>query len=80
MFSMPEPLKEMKNPQISVKLCVLSFPFSNASVERVLSQLILIIAEHESLLALLTTNLTLKQKGDHQAAKFKPPRYMLRLY
>lgn len=74
-------------PSLSKVLCILlSFPFSNAAVERIFSQLKLIKTEHrtalkhESLVGLLTTKLALSQKGIHQAAKLDPPRDMIRLH
>lgn len=76
-----------KFSNLSKVLCILlSFPFSNASVERIFSQLKLIKTEHrtalkhESLVGLLTTKLALNQKGIHQAATLDPPKDMIRLH
>lgn len=78
---------DLKFPNLSKIICILlSFPFSNASVERIFSQLKLIKTEHrtalkhESLLGLLTTKLAFQQKGNHQAANLDPQKDMLSLY
>ncbi|CAB4003218.1 zinc finger MYM-type 1-like [Paramuricea clavata] len=68
---------------------VLSLPYSNAAVERVFSQLKLIKTDHraslkrESLLALLTTKMTLLKSNPPQTLRtvtFEPKKEMLTLY
>jgi hypothetical protein len=67
---------------------VLSLPYSNAAVERVFSQLKLIKTDHraslkrESLLALLTTKMTLLKSNPPQTLRtvtFEPKKEMLTL-
>ena len=74
-------------PNITKVVAVLfSFPYSNAAVERIFSQLKLIKNDHrsalkqESLLALITTKLTYQQKGKNQAASLDPPNSMMKLH
>ena len=76
-----------KNPNLSKVVAVLfSLPFSNASVERVFSQLKLIKSDHraalkqESLIGLMMTKLTFQDKGPGQAAKLDPPQKMIKLH
>ena len=66
------------NPNfVKVKAVVLSFPFSNAAVERRFSQLSLIKSKHtaslkrESLLALLQSKTFFIDRGSGQAAKYE---------
>ena len=77
-------------PNLTKVISVLfSFPISNASVERVFSQLKLIKSDHraslkhESLLCLMTSKLWLQQKGvyvDNVAATLDPPEEMVRFH
>ena len=74
-------------PNLAKVVSVLcSFPFSNASVERVFSQLKLIKRDHrtalkyESLLSLITSKLWLQQRGSRVTATLDPPKEMLRLH
>jgi len=74
-------------PNLSKVISVLfSFPFSNAAVERVFSQLNLIkrdhrtALKHETLLSLMTSKLWLQQKGSSVVARLDPPREMLQLH
>ena len=68
---------------------LLSLPYSNAAVERVFSQLKLIKRDHraslkrESLLALLTTKMTMLKSNPSQTLKtvtFEPNKEILTLY
>ena len=66
-----------------VVVVLLSFPFSNAGVERVFSQLKLIKTDrrsalkHESLLALMQTKHSFTNKGPNQAALLELLKEML---
>ncbi|XP_028409123.1 uncharacterized protein LOC114531710 [Dendronephthya gigantea] len=77
---------ELARPNlVKVLKVLLSLPYSNAGVERVFSQLKLIKTDHrsclkqESLLALLTTKLTLL-KSNNSSVKLVPSRDMLNLH
>ena len=78
--------KQMYPALAKVISVLFSFPFSNATVERVFSQLNLIkrdqrtALKHETLLSLMTSKLWLQQKGSIVAAGFDPPKEMLKLH
>ena len=65
---------------------LLSFPFSNAAVERLFSQLSLIKSKHraslkqESLVALLQPKTYFKDRGSGQAGKYEPTEEMISLH
>lgn len=74
-------------PHLTKLVTVLfSFPFSNAAVERLFSQLKLIKNDHraalknESLLGLVSTKLAFQQKGKDYAVTLDPSKPMIRLH
>ena len=83
--------KNAAGNQLYPNLCkvisvLFSYPFSNASVERVFSQLKLIKRDHrtslkqESLLALIRSKLGMQQEGTRVAASLIPSKDMLKLH
>ena len=78
--------KQMYPALAKIIYLLFSFPFSNASVEWVFSQLNHIrrdqrtALKHETILSLMTSKLWLQQKGSILSAGVDPPKEALQLY
>lgn len=86
-FNQKDAVGNISYPNLNKVITILlSFPFSNAAVERVFSQLKLIKNDNrtslkqESLVGLLVTKLSFQQHGCQQAAKLNPCKAMVKLH